>query len=406
MPSNAALREISRSASFVLVPVVSAVSPLVALPAIADQYGAAGWSDVAIGLAAGGTGAVFAELGWGVIGPQRVAGDPAGRRTLYSRSLASRLVAVAVIAPLAALAAAVLAQTAPVAASLCAVALVLATLTPSWYLVGVNRPELILLVDSLPRAVCVLGGALLIAGGGPLEAYGCGLFIAAVTTVVLAGTVPGLPHWPSGADFRASLRVVLDQRVLVAGRAVTVCTTTVPTILLGLVAPGAVPVYAAVDRPLRMGLGVATAVPTRLQSWVGAALESQRSARLRSALLVNVTLGVASAAAVLVAMPVAVPVLFSGEVIADSAVVGWAAALALLVCCNRGGGLTLVALGEASWIAIAAVVAAAVALPSIAFLTPSSGAVGTMAALVVAEAAAGGVQFARCARRWPRGGTR
>lgn len=400
------LRETWRSACFVLVPIVSAASPLVAFPAITARYGTPGWTAVAIGLAVGGTAAVLAELGWGVIGPQRVARDPRGSRALYGRSLASRLVAVAVLAPLAGLLAAVLARTAPVAAALCAVALVLACLTPSWYLVGLSRPELILLVETVPRVAAVLGAALVIAHGGPLEAYGGGMLLAALATVVLAGTLPGLVWWPSRTDLRSVLQVIVDQRVLVAGRAVTVCLTTAPTILLGVVAPGAVSAYSAVDRPLRMGLGVATAVPTRLQSWVGSASLSERSARLRSTLLVNTALGVACAAAVLVAMPTAVSVLFSGELVATDALVRWAAVLALLVCCNRGGGLTLVALDETAWIAIAAAVAAPVAVLGIIMAAPSAGAAGTMATLAVAEAAAGVVQFLRCAVRWPREATR
>ncbi|WFR68066.1 hypothetical protein P9139_06980 [Curtobacterium flaccumfaciens] len=67
------------------------------------QFGAKGWTAMALALSVGGAAAIIAELGWGVTGPQRLGREPDRAGRLFADSLASRLVAVTVLLPVAVL---------------------------------------------------------------------------------------------------------------------------------------------------------------------------------------------------------------------------------------------------------------------------------------------------------------
>ena len=57
-------------------PALSAVTPLIAIPAITSTAGARGWEAYALGLSIGSAACVIIELGWPLTGPQRVAAEP------------------------------------------------------------------------------------------------------------------------------------------------------------------------------------------------------------------------------------------------------------------------------------------------------------------------------------------
>lgn len=386
-------RQIWHIGLFLVVPAASAAAPLAVIPAVTSRFGADGWSSVAVALAVGVAASVVAELGWSIVGPQRIAQNPGSRGSIYEAALASRLVAVLLAAPVAAILGFVLVDDHRLASAFLAVGVVLGALSPSWFFTGLGRPLLILACETAPRILAALIAALVIVAGGPLEAYGLGMIIAAVVCWLLAAKLGHLPLWPSAAAFRAVPATLRDQAVLVAGRGITTVYKSLPVVLVGFVSPGAVAVFAALDRPLRMGLQVLTAIPNRLQSWIGTPDRRLSARRSRISLLINGGLGVVAGAVFALAMPTVATVLFTGTIAVDAGLSLLGGVLIAVICASRGLGLSLVAASRANHTSAAALVSALVAVVGVPLGVNLAGVAGAVIGLIAAEAAGALVQI-------------
>jgi O-antigen/teichoic acid export membrane protein len=385
---------------YIAIPSLSAAAPLVVIPAITSTHGASGWASVAIALAIGNAGAVLAELGWGVIGPQRVGREPDNRPRIYAESQASKGLAVAVLAPVSALAALLVVAEDRGPAALLAFALVSAAISPSWYFIGTGRPGFVLASDTVPRVVLSLIAAIVIAQGGSLWFYGASLLSAALVTYVAGNRLGRLPMFQRLIGLRAAVAIMRTQSVVILGRGVSTVYTALPAAFLGVVSPGSVATFAAVDRPMRMGLNVLSALPTRLQSWLGHPDEKVALSRSRKSILLNIGLGIFAGGVFVVAMPLIVPVLFSNTITIEPSVSLLGGVLVLLICASRGMGLSLVSAASANAITYAVMAAAAVGLVGIFVLGGSWGVEGAFIALIVAETTGLVVQGALLMRRW------
>lgn len=383
---------------YVLVPAMSAIASLLVIPVVTARYGAEAWASVAIGLSVGLGGAVIGELGWSIVGPQRVARDPGGARTLYDRALASRFAVTLPLAAACGVAAAVLTTEHRAAAALLAVGVALGALSPSWFCTGLNRPGVTLVAESLPRLVFTAVAATAIALGAPLEVYGAALIAAVVVALVVTTRILRVRVVPTGPAIRSVPGVIRAQLVLVTGRGVTTLYKALPTAILAAVAPDLVALYAAVDRPLRLGLQFLAALPQRLQAWVAVDEPALRSRRLRLAVLANAALGVFAGAVFAVLMPLVAPVLFSGTVAVPALASIVAGGLVAAICTSRGFGLTLVAEGRSKHTTTAALASAVVGLPGTVVGALLGGVPGVLLALVVAETV--GVLVQWCMLSW------
>ena len=385
---------------YIAIPSLSAAAPLVVIPAITSTHGASGWASVAIALAIGNAGAVLAELGWGVIGPQRVGREPDNRPRIYAESQASKGLAVAVLAPVSALAAFLVVTEDRGPAALLAFALVSAAISPSWYFIGTGRPGFVLASDTVPRVVLSLLAAVVIARGGSLWFYGASLLAAALVTYVTGNRLGRLPMFQRLIGPRAAVAIMRQQSVVILGRGVSTVYTALPAAFLGVVSPASVATFAAVDRPMRMGLNVLSALPTRLQSWLGHPDESVALSRSRKSILLNIGLGIFAGGVFVIAMPLIVPVLFSNTITIEPSVSLLGGFLVLLICASRGMGLSLVSAASANSITYAVIAAAAVGLVGIFVLGGIWGVQGAFIALIVAETTGLVVQGALLMRRW------
>lgn len=388
------VRQLGAIGLYALAPLVSGLTPFVMIPAVTGTTGAAGWAAVATAMAIGVALSVIAELGWAIVGPQRVSRRPEAASDLFQTALASRMVAVAVIGPIGSIAAWALVDEHRPAAALLAFAVVAAALNPSWFFIGASRPVAVLLSETAPRVVLTVAGALLIANGAPLEVYGVALLASVVACWLIASALGSLPLVPSRRAFAAVPSTIRDQGVLMVGRGITTVYKSLPIVLVGVVAPGAVALYGAVDRPLRMGLTVLTAIPNRMQSWVGHPERGVRVRRSRLAISANAAMGVAAGTVFAVAMPLAGPMLFSGIVdfgVLDSLTGGL---LVAVISLSRGCGLALVADDRAASTTTASIVSAAVAVVAVPAGALLAEVPGALAALVLAEAAGVIVQVA------------
>lgn len=380
-------RQLRDIALYVLAPLLGGLTPLAVIPAVTSTAGADGWASVAVALAVGVALSVVAELGWTIVGPQRVARDRAGALGLYDAAFASRLAAVAVLGPVASVVTASLVDSHRPAAALLAFAVVAASLNPTWYFIGTGQPVLIVVCETVPRVALTLFAAFAIADGAPLEVYGGALLAGVLACWALAVWLGRLPAAPSRPAWAAVPQTLREQGVLLAGRGITTVYKSLPIVLVGLAAPSAVAAYGAVDRPLRMGLVVLAAVPNRLQAWVGHPERHHRVRRARLSIGLNAALGLVAGLVFAVAMPWLSPWLFSGVVTFSAAAAIWGGVLVAVISLSRGLGLALVADDRAGTTTWASVAAAAVAVVGVPVGAVAAGVAGALAGLVVAETA-------------------
>ena len=175
-----------RILAFAGLPFLSLLTPFLFLPVLARLAGADAWLAIAIGQSVGGFAGLVVALGYNTVGPTAVAqAAPADRPELLRRSLAPRALLLLPAASAAGVVAALIApQSHVVEAALMAVALALFGISPSWFMVGLGRASLIVLVDILPRLVATLAAAALLVATGSVLGYPVLLMAATLASAV------------------------------------------------------------------------------------------------------------------------------------------------------------------------------------------------------------------------------
>lgn len=373
---------------YFIIPGLSAVTPLLVYPMMTLRHGAAGFTAVAAGMAVGLTIAAVCELGWGVLGPQRVArSDPRTHQDLLRSSLATKGTALLIGIPLAVLLTAFVVHDHHISAMVTAAGCALTALTPNWYLIGLNRPLRILFTDTLPKIATnvAVAGALFL--GAPLVIYGVGAIITSMIPLAGLMLLERRSLLPRRKDFVDGFGVIRSQGTLTIGRAVTVTYTSLPVALTTTFAPSSAALFAATDRILRMGLTVIAAIPSRFQSYLGVSDADLRRIRIRHALLVNAALGISAGVVFFFATPWAMEIFFTGTISSNISLNLVMAGIASLVCMSRGYGLCIVAKGLTHRTLWFTGTSAVVCLVLIMTLTPPLGALGTGLAILIGEAA-------------------
>jgi len=394
------VRRLLRFSAFLLIPAVSAVTPLIAIPAITATAGAAGWEAYALGLAVGSAACTLIELGWPLTGPQRVAAELPGHRwaTLVS-SVRTRLLALIVLAPLAMGLAGLLAWNVSTDNLATAVLMALASaatgLSGNWYFIGVGRPLRILSSDALPKAVFTAAASMAVLAGAPLEVVPVGYLLAA-TISPAASLLLARHERESPAHFTLAddLRVIRLQRSAMGARSISALYIALPVTLVAIFAPAALAAFAAAERLMRMALTILQAVPNMLQNWLGSARSpSERRHRVLRSIAMNSAIGLASCVAFTLVTPWVSNLLFSGTVQVEWQLAALAGVVLALVCVSRAtGSLALVRYGRVNAITISALAAAIVGVPMICLLAAVAGAPGAFVGEILAEITAIAVQ--------------
>ncbi|GGE99245.1 hypothetical protein GCM10011313_22750 [Mycetocola zhadangensis] len=402
------MRRIGVIGLYLLIPGLSAVTPLLVLPALTTAYGAVGLTVFGVAQSLGGTAAIMADLGWGVLGPQKVAHSTNEKRSsLYVSAAATRLSALALLAPVAALASFLIVDGDKGAAAVIALGFSAAALSPSWYLIGCNRPLTILWVEGLPKIVAAAVCAVAYLQGAPLFIYGLALVAAAILTWTLSAFATGNGFWPGRGEFKRGASVMREHFPLTIGRTIGAVYTTLPIAIVAVAAPSAAPLFTAVERLMRMALSLLGGFPSRLQSWVGADRENNVK-RSRQSLLLNCGLGVFAGVGFAFLAPWVADFVFSGVVDVPLELTAIAGAVILTICASRGLGLSMVAEKKGNWIALANIAAAAVGVPAVFFFSGVIGAKGALFGELLAEfiglVVQGVILFGGLSRiRWRRG---
>lgn len=396
------MRRLLYLSAFLLVPALSAVTPLVAVPAITASAGAQGWEAYALGISIGSLVCVLVELGWPLTGPQRVAAEPPGRRweTLL-QSLRTRGLALFVLAPVAVVLAILLTYVTgsehETTTVLMALASAVTGLSCNWYFTGVGKPLRILTSEALPRALMVTAAAFAVAAGAPIWVVPTA-YLLAVLYSPLAALALARDERTGRAEFtvRGDLLSMRSQWAAMSGRSIAALYMALPVTLVAGFAPSVLAAFAAADRLMRMALSILIALPNAMQNWVGSASTAlERRHRTRDAILVNAATGVVAGAGFALLAPWISRFLFSGAVDIDPVLALASGVVLALVCVSRATGLLgLVRYGRIHALTLSATAAACVGVPAICVLAVVGGAVGAVIGEMVAEATAIGIQSA------------
>lgn len=387
-----------RILGFVVVPMLSIASPLLAIPAITSQYGAAGWSAVAVGQSVGASVAVILELGWGLTGPQRVARQ--SRRNRQRTLAISIWTKLAVVTPLVALASSVsfgLSNEFRWEASAVAAGATAYGLNSNWYFIGIGSSVKLLLCDAVPRLFFVTLSAVLIFAGGELALYPLvGILLPIVISAFLVVRTEELQvsHF-RGLTSRRLARVLSSQGTALGGRALSAIYMSLPIALVSLAAPGAVAVFSAIERLQRIYLQVLAAAPNIMQKWVGQSVGSRRKyRRAKKSVFYSATLGVVAGLGFTVVAPTMANIIFASTVTIPVEYAALSGILIFVVSVSRASGsIALVAFGRIQTVFVSAVAGAAVGVPSILLGAKLLGPPGALIGEVLAEVVVLGIQL-------------
>ncbi|GAA3014498.1 hypothetical protein [Microbacterium aurantiacum] len=304
---------------------ILSVLALIMIPAMVAAGGSDAWSLIALGQGVGAIVMAFIGWGWWITGPARIARASAIDRVLeYNASAIARpilfLLAVAPTLGVSYL----IAPHDPLAVFLGAILSASVGLSASWYFAGIQRPYMLLAMETMPRALGTgIAIAYLLLGGNiymGVVIQILGIVAAFVTTTVWVMTTSPTRRGLSVANPRARVLGVLWERRL--GLTVSILAVTyraMPIVLVGWFAPGALPPFALMDKiSLQINTGIQPLI-SAIQGWVPHLAADRR--KLRTAFAALIGLSLLGGVAFYLISPALTLALGAGEITPDSALI-------------------------------------------------------------------------------------
>ncbi|WP_167132079.1 hypothetical protein [Paramicrobacterium chengjingii] len=259
---------LSRVSGYGLSVAALAVAALAAIPAMIHADGAQAWAAIAVGQSIGGIAAVVIGYGWGMTGPARIAAaQPRGQRSEYVESLRVKLCIALPASAVAAACAVFLVPVYAVHAAIGALAMSSVGLSANWFFTGVRRPYLQLVAETAPRVAGTgIGIALMYSGASAVVGMACQLGGMLLGFAIATSWV--LSAFPRGGSTRQLRLVLSSQGTGLASTVLSAAYIAAPVAIVTQVAPGALPVFALIDkvqRQISVGLGPVIVVA---QAWV------------------------------------------------------------------------------------------------------------------------------------------
>lgn len=395
-----------RIVAFAGLPFLSLLIPFLFLPILARLAGADAWLAIAVGQSVGGFAALVVALGYNTVGPTLVAVEAdADRPEVLRRSLAPRAVLFVPAVVVACVVAAIIAPGSQrLEAVLMAVALTLAGLSSTWYMVGLGRAGLIVVYDLVPRFVATLLAAGLLVAFGSVLWYPVLLILAALIASVafVARTVGArralaVRRGELGATIREHRSAMAIEVAGGAYNALAVTLVTVGT----TVAQAAT--YVSGDKLYRIGQYSVSALGNALQGWAVEAGPDRFRRRARTSILAHLALGLLGFAAFALLGPWLSGLLFGDVVrIDEPTALGLGVATIGIALGTAFGRVILVGLGARREFLTSVLAGATVGVPAILLLSSLWGAAGGAWGLALGETASVLCQAVFVVRRWPR----
>jgi O-antigen/teichoic acid export membrane protein len=379
-----ALSGLTRLVGFGLSMVLLALASLVLIPVMIRSAGEAGWGAIALGQGIGGLGAVLVSYGWAMSGPTEIArGDDATRLAEFLGSLKVRAVmlpaAAVVLVP-------ITMAIAPVRGDLAAMGTVATTLTAlstNWYFVGLARPYLLLVLETVPRLAFTIVGIVVMENGADAiaglawQSVGLVAAFACSTWWILHSLRAGGSVTARAPKLR---QLLLDHRHGVASSLGSALYSSLPIVVVTVVAPLVQPMYALVDKlhgQVVVGLFPAVYVA---QGWVPRAADP--GPRARKVLLGGIAFCALIAVGAVLFGPWLLEVLGSGKLLPGLAVVElMALGMALHFYAEIVGHAVLATYRRLRIVTVSIVIATVVGLPLVALGAANWGVLGALAAV-------------------------
>lgn len=380
------IRQITTILWYFAIPITNIFVSIIIYPIITSKFGAPGLAAFGLAQSIGGTCGIFCELGWGIVGPQLVSrSSPENRVNIYLESLSSRVVMLSIFGPISGILSFVSCGEFGVSSGLLSMSYTMLSLSPSWYLVGVNRPKSILWVETCPRVFLCIFACLLIYCGVPIGVYGILIGASVIYTLVRTAKIVGARLRFGDFNRQTIQTTITDHMPLTIGRMVSTSYTSLTIAIVNLADPSITASFTAIERLMRLSSNIVIAVPQRLQSWVGSAEGSVPIDRAVISLLLNFGTGLVSFIGFIIIAPVAIQFLFSRVAFVsfvDIVLIGF---VLLIICISRGVGLLLVAYKKATWIAGSNVAAAVTGIFGMFIFTELFGLFGAILGELLAE---------------------
>ena len=317
---------------------LATISQVVVLSAIAYNEPSSAWAAIAVGQSIGNVTAIAGAYGWNLSGPARWALSPAGSRdSLYFDSLRSRLLACAVVLPVAL---AVGWAIAPQGETILLLTTVLATtsvaLSPNWFNVAESNTGAMLGYNFVPRSAAALGAAALVLVGLPAITFPVLLLsltaLATVLFTVRARRRGPVTLAPLVGVMRAQSQAALTDFTggSFAAANLTLVATQVSLTELAQ--------YTSAQRVYQLGIIALLVLSQSLQGWT-VDPHGNRAQRSRTALKAHVLLGLGGGLLLAVVGPPLSAILFGDPLAAPAGVTVMLAASFALLSCSTGAGL-------------------------------------------------------------------
>lgn len=321
-----------RIGGFAGLSIVGALAPFLVLPVVARLASASEWAAIALGQSVGGLLAIVVSLGWNLMGPSLVAArKPQDRPVLFAASLLSRLVALAVLLPLATVIVLLLVPPAhgPLAMAISATAMV-AGVGVEWYCVGTGSWRSIAGYELLPRLLACALAVPVLWVTGELLLYPALLLVASAMGIGMfsAHELRGADLWTTFTMKSVVTMVKRSHRSLVtevAGGTYSAGSTALVSSTAGV---ADVAFFSSGDRVFRLALQSVVALSRASQGWVVTELGCLRS-RVRYALVAHALLGLVGAIGLGLCGPWMSNIVF-GDQLAFNAATGWALGCAFM----------------------------------------------------------------------------
>lgn len=386
--------------------VVTAVG-IFTIPVLVGAVGPQRWAHFALMQTLAQVGLILVMYGWGVVGPSLVAAAPQSRRSIIFReSLLVRGILYAVMVPVVALAGIVLMGGDVALACVSAVALLLPGLSAGWFFVGQARPDRLLLLDSLPMVLLSIVGLVLAASLRSIWPFigflGLGYATAAlVSTVVLLRGHPD-EHQERQSVLQRFVGAIRSQRHAVTATIVNTAYVSAPMLVVQVLMPASLPVYALMDRLYRYGSIGYGPIQQYLQGWIPRSDgdEAGRARRMRAAAGAAAGIGLTGTLVLTTLGPVIAHRFSHGQIrVSTWELLPLGVAFAAVCVSTTVGYACLAPLGKVRVVAISTLVGALIGLPLIIGAAAMLKDVAAVAwALAVSEIAVAAVQSVVLAR--------
>lgn len=379
-----------RISGFTVVPLLSILSSFMLLPLLARYGGAEGWVSLAIGQSVGGFAAILIVFGWTLIGPKRVAGkSPLEATGQYWISLVQRSAVAVVAIPLAVVVSAALSPAGHIQLSVgMALAASLAGFSPAWFWVGSGTPRSMVVFEAIPRLVSTLTAFLALLVTQDLRWYPILLIVSTLLgyvwfslRVLSRDTLRSYPLRFIFGQFKSNILPALTVLTSGAYTSITVSLVTAVTPLRASTE------FVSGDKLYRLGTQAIAISGNAFQGWVSEHEDAGVSKkRMRSAVYLNVALGLAGGLGLALIGPWFSALLFSPELAVGGPVMACFGLAYFWLSVNSAlGRLVLTPLDLNKAVFASTVAGAVVGVPGILFGASQHGALGAAVAVATAE---------------------